>query len=218
MLRNFEFSFHGVTFVGYLLEKSADDTKSLRFVSKIYSYLLCHHGVDRNEFNMRWKSAGSVKRVLCDKVSGFIAPFWSFPFYLLKTQRNRCFCGVLWDYKMRKMARNVLIYWLLHSSLQSQKWVEFISGNAFFHFFSQLHGNKRHIRAILVERVRLQHDMRVLDRQSIHFTEMDRLLVDDLLLLATTDYAEVRSWMTSNTEQPTFGSISFHQLIKILEF
>ena len=76
----------------------------------------------------------------------------------------------------------------------------------FFSFSSQLHGNKRHIRAILVERVRLQHDMRVLDRQSIHFTEMDRLLIDDLLLLATTDYAEVCSWMPSNTERPTFRS------------
>ena len=88
-----QFSFHGISFAGYLLEKSSDDTKSLRFVSKIYSYLLRHHGVDRNEFNMRWKNAGSVKRALCDKVSGLIC-LVVFTLCPLKTQENRWFSGV----------------------------------------------------------------------------------------------------------------------------
>jgi len=106
----------------FLLTKNEDDTKAFRIISKIYNCLLRHHGVNWNEFNMRWKSASAVKKALCDK----------------------------------------------------------------------LHGNKLHIRAILIERVRLQHDMRVLDRHSSPFTDADQLIVSDLLTLSLSDYAEVR--------------------------
>ena len=51
-----------------MLKTKEDDTNSFRIVSKIYDFLLLHHGVSWNEFNMRWKSASAVKKALADKV------------------------------------------------------------------------------------------------------------------------------------------------------
>jgi len=48
------------------------------------------------------------------------------------------------------------------------------------------------VRAVQIERVQLQHDMRVLDQHSAPFAHTDKLIVDDLLVMGTSDYAEVR--------------------------
>jgi len=109
-------------FFQYLLEKQEDDTKAFHFIIKIYNYLILYHGVERQEFDMRWTSTSAVKKTLEDK----------------------------------------------------------------------LHRKKKHARAILIERVQLQHDMRLLERQSTPLTKMDKLLIDDLLVLATSVYTEVR--------------------------
>lgn len=61
-----------------------------------------------------------------------------------------------------------------------------------FYFIFQLHGNKLHVRAVHVERLQLQHDMRVLDQHSAPFTHTDKLIIDDLIVMGTSDYAEVR--------------------------
>ena len=55
-----------------------------------------------------------------------------------------------------------------------------------------MHGNKLHVRAVQVERVQLQHDMRVLDQHSAPFTFTDKMIIDDLIVMGTSDYAEVR--------------------------
>ena len=64
----------------------------------------------------------------------------------------------------------------------------------------QLHGKKRHVRAILIERVQLQHDMRVLERHSSPFTLTDKLIIDDLLKMSLSAYTEVVILLLYNYE------------------
>ncbi|XP_044171551.1 proteasome activator complex subunit 4-like [Acropora millepora] len=56
----------------------------------------------------------------------------------------------------------------------------------------RLAGKKKHVRPLLIERVQLQHEMRVLDRVSTQLTSLHKVLLDDLFKLATTVYTEVR--------------------------
>ncbi|XP_077865747.1 proteasome activator complex subunit 4-like [Saccoglossus kowalevskii] len=56
-----------------------------------------------------------------------------------------------------------------------------------------LHQKKQHIRALLIDRVQLQHEMRILERSIAPYTELDRKLMKDLLRLSTSMYSEVRS-------------------------
>lgn len=106
----------------FMSKENEDDAKAFRIISKIYDFLLLHHGVNWREFNVRWKSSMAVKKALADK----------------------------------------------------------------------LHEKKRHVRAILIERVQLQHEMRVLDRHSVPYTETDKMVIKDLVLMSTSDYTEVR--------------------------
>lgn len=52
----------------FMLKEHVDNTKSFRILLSIYDTLLLHHGVQWNEFNARWKNAGTVKKALADKV------------------------------------------------------------------------------------------------------------------------------------------------------
>lgn len=52
---------------------------------------------------------------------------------------------------------------------------------------------KRHIRALLVERIQLQHEMRVLDDRSCYMSALQELLITDLFSLSTSVYTEVRA-------------------------
>ncbi|CAH3144364.1 unnamed protein product [Porites evermanni] len=56
----------------------------------------------------------------------------------------------------------------------------------------RLAGKKKHVRPLLIERVQLQHEMRILDRVSTQLTTLHKVLLDDLFKLATTVYTEVR--------------------------
>lgn len=106
----------------YMLHNNENDTKAFRIISKIYDFLILHNGLNCREYNMRWKTAVAVKKVLSD----------------------------------------------------------------------QLHGNKKHLRAILIERVQLQHDMRLISKRLPRYTIIDEMVVNDLLILSTSDYTEVR--------------------------
>merc|ERR1711962_1181941 len=105
-----------------MLKNNENDTKAFRIIAKIYDFLALHHGLNSREYNMRWKTAVAVKKVLADN----------------------------------------------------------------------LHGNKLHLRAILIERVQLQHDMRLISKRLPRYTVMDEMIVNDLLILSTSDYTEVR--------------------------
>ena len=57
---------------------------------------------------------------------------------------------------------------------------------------NKLIGSKKLIRAILIDRTHLQHESRVLENSNKNFTESHRMIYDDLMLLATNHYSEVR--------------------------
>ncbi|XP_078590168.1 proteasome activator complex subunit 4-like isoform X2 [Branchiostoma floridae x Branchiostoma japonicum] len=57
----------------------------------------------------------------------------------------------------------------------------------------KLQGKKRHIRALLVDRVSLQHEMRVLDKEHAPYTPLVQEVMQDLLKLSTSHYGEVRA-------------------------
>lgn len=58
---------------------------------------------------------------------------------------------------------------------------------------NKLIGRKQHIRALLVDRIFLQHEMRLLDQNKGYFTEHHASLMRDLLKLSISHYSEVRS-------------------------
>eukprot|EP00092_Neocalanus_flemingeri_P031411 GFUD01034116.1.p1 GENE.GFUD01034116.1~~GFUD01034116.1.p1 ORF type:complete len:1998 (+),score=527.07 GFUD01034116.1:71-6064(+) len=57
---------------------------------------------------------------------------------------------------------------------------------------NKLLGSKKIIRAILVDRCHLQHQSRMIENSNRDFTKTHQLIYDDLLLLATNHYSEVR--------------------------
>ena len=57
---------------------------------------------------------------------------------------------------------------------------------------NKLLGSKKLIRAILIDRTHLQHESRVLENSNKNFTETHKIIYEDLLLLATNHYSEVR--------------------------
>lgn len=56
----------------------------------------------------------------------------------------------------------------------------------------QLYGKKQHIRALLVERVYLQHQLRQGKFSTLDYSELDRIVLKDLLQLSISRYSEVR--------------------------
>jgi len=57
---------------------------------------------------------------------------------------------------------------------------------------NKLLGNKKLIRAILIDRTHLQHEARMLENSNKNFSQTHQLIYDDLLLLATNHYSAVR--------------------------
>uniref|UniRef100_A0AAQ4Q0P3 Proteasome activator Blm10 mid region domain-containing protein n=1 Tax=Gasterosteus aculeatus aculeatus TaxID=481459 RepID=A0AAQ4Q0P3_GASAC len=58
---------------------------------------------------------------------------------------------------------------------------------------NRLHGKKQHIRALLIDRVLLQHEMRKLVVEGSEYKVVHQELLCDLLLLSTSTYSQVRS-------------------------
>ncbi|XP_061666558.1 proteasome activator complex subunit 4B isoform X2 [Syngnathoides biaculeatus] len=58
---------------------------------------------------------------------------------------------------------------------------------------NRLYGKKQHIRALLIDRVLLQHEMRKLVVEGSEYKEVHQELLCDLLLLSTSAYSQVRS-------------------------
>ena len=57
---------------------------------------------------------------------------------------------------------------------------------------NKLLGSKKLIRAILIDRTHLQHESRVLENSNKNFTPTHKTIYEDLLMLATNHYSEVR--------------------------
>ncbi|XP_039595074.1 proteasome activator complex subunit 4A isoform X2 [Polypterus senegalus] len=58
---------------------------------------------------------------------------------------------------------------------------------------NRLHGRKKHIRALLIDRVMLQHELRKLTVEGCEYKTIHRDLLKDLLCLSTSAYSQVRS-------------------------
>ncbi|XP_013404552.1 proteasome activator complex subunit 4 [Lingula anatina] len=57
---------------------------------------------------------------------------------------------------------------------------------------NKLQGKKQHLRAVLVDRLQLQHEWRMLNRVDKTFTDLHKEIFDDLLTLSVSRYREVR--------------------------
>ncbi|CAG09459.1 unnamed protein product, partial [Tetraodon nigroviridis] len=58
---------------------------------------------------------------------------------------------------------------------------------------NRLHGRKQHIRALLIDRVMLQHELRKLTMEGCQYRSIHQDLMRDLLRLSTSTYSQVRS-------------------------
>uniref|UniRef100_A0A8C5A3D9 Proteasome activator subunit 4 n=1 Tax=Gadus morhua TaxID=8049 RepID=A0A8C5A3D9_GADMO len=58
---------------------------------------------------------------------------------------------------------------------------------------NRLHGRKQHIRALLIDRVMLQHELRKLTMEGCQYRSVHQDLMKDLLRLSTSTYSQVRS-------------------------
>uniref|UniRef100_A0A4W6E8I3 Proteasome activator subunit 4 n=1 Tax=Lates calcarifer TaxID=8187 RepID=A0A4W6E8I3_LATCA len=58
---------------------------------------------------------------------------------------------------------------------------------------NRLHGRKQHIRALLIDRVMLQHELRKLTVEGCQYRSIHQQLMRDLLRLSTSTYSQVRS-------------------------
>uniref|UniRef100_A0A6Q2Y7R3 Proteasome activator subunit 4 n=1 Tax=Esox lucius TaxID=8010 RepID=A0A6Q2Y7R3_ESOLU len=58
---------------------------------------------------------------------------------------------------------------------------------------NRLHGRKQHIRALLIDRVMLQHELRKLTVEGCEYRSIHQELLRDLLRLSTSTYSQVRS-------------------------
>ncbi|KAM9847519.1 proteasome activator complex subunit 4A [Aulostomus maculatus] len=58
---------------------------------------------------------------------------------------------------------------------------------------NRLHGRKQHIRALLIDRVMLQHELRKLTGEGCQYQSIHQELMMDLLRLSTSTYSQVRS-------------------------
>uniref|UniRef100_A0A3P8U275 Uncharacterized protein n=1 Tax=Amphiprion percula TaxID=161767 RepID=A0A3P8U275_AMPPE len=73
---------------------------------------------------------------------------------------------------------------------------------------NRLHGKKQHIRALLIDRVLLQHEMRKLVVEGSEYKVVHQELLCDLLLLSTSTYSQVRS-RAQNVLMAALGTFSF---------
>ncbi|MEQ2278314.1 Proteasome activator complex subunit 4B, partial [Xenotaenia resolanae] len=58
---------------------------------------------------------------------------------------------------------------------------------------NRLHGRKQHIRALLIDRVMLQHELRKLTVEGCQYRTIHQELMKDLLRLSTSTYSQIRS-------------------------
>ncbi|KAE8600768.1 hypothetical protein XENTR_v10013403 [Xenopus tropicalis] len=58
---------------------------------------------------------------------------------------------------------------------------------------NRLHGKKRHIRALLIDRVMLQHELRTLTVEGCEYKKVHQDMLRDLLRLSTSSYGQVRN-------------------------
>ncbi|XP_037609870.1 proteasome activator complex subunit 4B-like [Sebastes umbrosus] len=73
---------------------------------------------------------------------------------------------------------------------------------------NRLHGKKQHIRALLIDRVLLQHEMRKLVVEGSEYKVVHQELLCDLLLLSTSTYSQVRS-RAQHVLTAALGTFSF---------
>ncbi|KAA8581409.1 hypothetical protein FQN60_002990 [Etheostoma spectabile] len=73
---------------------------------------------------------------------------------------------------------------------------------------NRLHGKKQHIRALLIDRVLLQHEMRKLVVDGSEYKVVHQELLCDLLLLSTSTYSQVRS-KAQHVLTASLGTFSF---------
>lgn len=55
-------------YLEYMQKNNDSDTKAFRIIAKMYDFLLLHHGLNHWEYQVRWKTAVTVKKVLADQV------------------------------------------------------------------------------------------------------------------------------------------------------
>ncbi|XP_029305181.1 proteasome activator complex subunit 4A isoform X1 [Cottoperca gobio] len=73
---------------------------------------------------------------------------------------------------------------------------------------NRLHGRKQHIRALLIDRVMLQHELRKLTVEGCQYRSIHQELMRDLLRLSTSTYSQVRS-RAQNVLYTALGTYNF---------
>uniref|UniRef100_A0A8C2WJH7 Proteasome activator subunit 4 n=1 Tax=Cyclopterus lumpus TaxID=8103 RepID=A0A8C2WJH7_CYCLU len=73
---------------------------------------------------------------------------------------------------------------------------------------NRLHGRKQHIRALLIDRVMLQHELRRLTVEGCQYRSIHQELMKDLLRLSTSTYSQVRS-RAQNVLYTALGTYNF---------
>ncbi|XP_076868497.1 proteasome activator complex subunit 4A isoform X2 [Brachyhypopomus gauderio] len=71
---------------------------------------------------------------------------------------------------------------------------------------NKLYGSKQHIRALLIDRVTLQHELRNLTVEGCEYQSVHQDLMKDLLLLSTSTYSQVRS----KAQSVLFSALGFY--------
>ncbi|MBN3306472.1 PSME4 protein, partial [Amia calva] len=85
---------------------------------------------------------------------------------------------------------------------------------------NRLHGRKQHIRALLIDRVMLQHELRKLTVEGCEYRSVHQNLLRDLLRLSTSTYSQVRSKAQSVlfTALGTYNFCCRDLIPRVLEF
>ncbi|KAM6956793.1 proteasome activator complex subunit 4A [Aplochiton taeniatus] len=85
---------------------------------------------------------------------------------------------------------------------------------------NRLHGRKQHIRALLIDRVMLQHELRKLTVEGCQYRSIHQDLMRDLLRLSTSTYSQVRSRAQSVlfTALGTYNFCCRDVIPRVLEF
>uniref|UniRef100_A0A8C8H3H0 Uncharacterized protein n=1 Tax=Oncorhynchus tshawytscha TaxID=74940 RepID=A0A8C8H3H0_ONCTS len=85
---------------------------------------------------------------------------------------------------------------------------------------NRLHGRKQHIRALLIDRVMLQHELRKLTVEGCEYRSIHQELMRDLLRLSTSTYSQVRSRAQSVlfTALGTYNFCCRDVIPRVLEF
>lgn len=89
-----------------------------------------------------------------------------------------------------KLYHGLMFNWGMQKEELDTRWKAFhLSKNI---LENKLYGEKKHIRSHLIDRIHLQHELRVAERFKRFFTETHVQLMKDLLKLSTSHYSEIR--------------------------